>query len=290
MFWFRFVQARIVTMNVLTLGYSPCPNDTHMFYALADGRVDCRGLAFRERLEDVETLNRLALRGELDVSKVSCHALGYLRDEYCVLRAGAALGRGCGPLVVARDYSGVDELRGKRVALPGRFTTAALLFRLFCHDIAEPVFLPFHMIMDAVERGEVDAGVIIHESRFTYASHGLKMIMDLGDWWEHETGRPIPLGCVVARRSLGTALLSDLEEVLRDSIVYANERPSEANGYIRGHSREMSDEVCTAHIGLYVNEFSLDLGCEGESALNALMERAQSCGLIPKSSKKLIIK
>jgi 1,4-dihydroxy-6-naphthoate synthase len=275
-------------MNVLTLGYSPCPNDTHIFYALVHGRVECRGLAFRERLEDVETLNSLALRGTLDVSKVSCHALGFLRDEYCVLRAGAALGRGCGPLVVARDYSGMDELKGKRVALPGRYTTASLLFRLSCYDFAETVFLPFHMIMDAVARGEVDAGVIIHESRFTYESCGLTKLMDLGEWWEQETGHPIPLGCVVARRSLGAAFLSDMEHVLRDSIVYANGRPSEAKDYIRGHSREMSNEVCAAHIGLYVNDYSLDLGSDGEAALNALLHRAETSGLVPKSSKKLI--
>ena len=275
-------------MNLLTLGYSPCPNDTHIFYALVHGRVDCRGLAFRERMEDVETLNSLALRGTLDVSKVSCHALGFLRDEYCVLRAGAALGRGCGPLVVARDYSGMDELRGKRVALPGRYTTASLLFRLSCHDFAETVFLPFHMIMGAVARGEVDAGVIIHESRFTYASYGLTKLMDLGEWWEQETGHPIPLGCVVARRSLGAELLSDMEHVLRDSIMFSNGRPFEANDYIRGHSREMSNEVCAAHIGLYVNDYSLDLGSDGEAALNALLHRAETFGLVPKSSKKLI--
>jgi 1,4-dihydroxy-6-naphthoate synthase len=277
-------------MKVMTLGYSPCPNDTHIFYALVHGRVDCRGLGFRERLEDVETLNRLALGGTLDVSKVSCHALGFIRDEYCVLRAGAALGNGCGPLVVSRDYTRISELKGKRVALPGRYTTASLLFSLSFPDFGEAVFMPFHMIMDAVRKGEVDAGVIIHESRFTYASYGLKMVMDLGEWWENETGRPIPLGCVVARRSLGDAVVSDLEKALRDSIVYASERPSEASGYIRGHSREMNDEVCAAHIGLYVNDYSLDLGREGESALNALLDRAESCGLIPKSSKKLIIK
>ncbi len=277
-------------MNALTLGYSPCPNDTHIFYALAHGRVECGGLRFRERLEDVETLNQFALTGVLDVSKVSCHVLGFIRDEYCVLRAGGALGRGCGPLVVARDYTSMDELKGKRVALPGRYTTASLLFHLFGSDFGEAVFLPFHMIMNAVRKGEVDAGVIIHESRFTYASYGLKKVVDLGDWWEKETGLPIPLGCVVARRSLGRATLSGMELLLRDSILYANEHPAEVNGYIRQHAQEMNDEVCAAHINLYVNDFSLELGREGESALETLLVMAESRGLIPKSYNELLIK
>ncbi len=277
-------------MQSLTLGFSPCPNDTHIFYALAHGRVVSNELSFRERLEDVETLNRLALEGTLDVSKVSCHALGFIRDEYCVLRAGGAMGKGCGPLLVARDFTCMSELEGKRVALPGRFTTASLLFQLRGSGCGEAIFMPFHMIMDAVGKGEVDAGVIIHESRFTYASHGLHKVEDLGEWWEKETGHPIPLGCVVARRSLGEAHLSNLELLLCESIRYATENPGEAHGYIRLHSQEMSDEVCAAHIKLYVNEYSLDLGREGESALKALLDRAEAKGLIPVNDKNLFIK
>lgn len=273
-------------MQSLKLGFSPCPNDTHIFYALMHGRVDCRGLSFKERLEDVETLNELALGGELDVSKVSCHALGFLRDKYCVLGAGAALGRGCGPLVVARENRGVDSLKGARVALPGRLTTASLLFRLFCPDSGEAVFMPFHEIPQAVVKGEVDAGVIIHESRFTYASLGLARVMDLGEWWEGETGRPIPLGCVVARRSLGNKLTAELEQVLRESVRYANDHPSDARQYIRQHSREMSDEVCASHIALYVNDYSLNLGKEGETAILTLLERAESLGLVPHPCRK----
>ncbi len=277
-------------MQTLTLGYSPCPNDTHIFYALTHGKIDADGLLFRERLEDVETLNRFALERVLDVSKVSCHALGYIRDEYCVLRAGGALGRGCGPLVVARDYGVMDELKGKKVALPGRYTTASLLFGLYGAGCGELVFLPFHMIMDAVARGEVDAGVIIHESRFTYASCGLKKVMDLGDWWEKETGHPIPLGCIVARRSLGRETLLGIERMLRESILYAGNNPSDVKEYIRGHSQEMSNDVCAAHIGLYVNEFTLELGVEGEAAMKALLARAETSGLMPGSNKSLFIK
>jgi 1,4-dihydroxy-6-naphthoate synthase len=277
-------------MQPITLGYSPCPNDTYIFYALAHGKINGNGLLFRERLEDVETLNRLALEKELDVSKVSCHALGFIRDEYCVLRSGGALGRGCGPLVVAREYGDMEELKGKKVALPGRYTTASLLFGLYGAGCGELVFLPFHMIMDAVAKGEVDAGVIIHESRFTYAAYGLKKVMDLGDWWEKETGHPIPLGCVVARRSLGVEMLTEMERMLRDSILYAGNNPSEVKDYIRTHSQEMSDEVCAAHIGLYVNDYSLELGREGKSALEALLARAESSGLMPGSAKSLFIK
>jgi len=277
-------------MQTLTLGFSPCPNDTHIFYALAHGRIDRAGLSFMERLEDVETLNRLALECVLDVSKVSCHALGFIRDEYCVLRAGGALGKGCGPLVVARDFSDMAGLKGKKVALPGRYTTAALLFRLWNSGCGEEVFMPFHLIMDSVEKGTVDAGVIIHESRFTYASYGLHKVADLGDWWEKETGNPIPLGCVVARRSLGTESLCHVEQMLHDSILFANKNPDEVNRFIRRHSQEMSDEVCAAHIKLYVNDYSLDLGHEGKSALEALLARAETKGLIPESNNNLFIK
>ena len=277
-------------MNYLSLGFSPCPNDTHIFYGLVHGCVERNGLRFRERLEDVETLNRLALEGCLDVSKVSCHALGFVRDQYCVLRAGGALGRGCGPLVVTRDVTGMDELRGKRVAFPGRFTTASLLFRLLDCEIKEAVFLPFYGIMEAVRSGEVDAGVIIHESRFTFESYGLKKLVDLGSWWEKKTGCPVPLGCIVARRSLGERVLTSLELLLHDSIVYANGHPDDVKGYVRRHSREMTDEVCAAHINLYVNEYSLELGREGEGALEELLAMAESRGLVPESSKKLFVK
>jgi 1,4-dihydroxy-6-naphthoate synthase len=271
-------------MQTLTLGYSPCPNDTHIFYALKHGLVDGGGFSFEERLEDVETLNQLALNGLLDISKVSYHAAGFIRDEYCVLRSGGALGRGCGPLVVTRDCDGMAALNGKKVALPGRFTTAALLFQLYGVEPGEIVFMPFHRIMEAVRSGETDAGVIIHESRFTFASYGLSCILDLGDWWELETGYPLPLGCIVARRSLGTATLKVLERIVRDSVVYANAHPDEALGYIGRYAQEMSAEVCRAHIRLYVNDYTVDLGREGEAAVTALLARAEARGLVPKAN------
>ena len=274
-------------MQSLTLGYSPCPNDTFIFNALVHGRVACAGFSFRERLEDVETLNNLVIAGALDVSKISYHLLGFVRDEYCLLRSGGALGRGCGPLVVSTNLASMDQLKGKRIAVPGRYTTAALLLRLFDAELDNIVYLPFHEIMGVVVSGAVDAGVIIHESRFTYPGMGLVRLLDLGDWWEKETGHPIPLGGIVAKRSLGTPVLVSLEAAVRASVDYAFAHPAEANGYIRAHSQEMSDEVCSAHIQLYVNAFSHDLGIEGESAVSALLSRAEAGGLIPTSAKNI---
>lgn len=268
-------------MQTLTLGFSPCPNDTYIFHALVHGLVDTGGLAFQEQLEDVETLNRLALEGALDVSKVSCHALGFLRDKYVLLRSGGALGRGCGPLVVTRDAPSMKTLRGKPIAVPGRYTTAALLLRLFDPSLDTLVMLPFHEIMGAVARGEVAAGVIIHESRFTYPEYGLTRLLDLGEWWEGETGCPIPLGGIVARRSLGRDAVAAIDRALAASVAHARANPGAADGYIRAHSQEMSDEVCAAHINLYVNDFSLRLGTEGEAAVATLLQRAEAAGVIP---------
>ncbi len=276
-------------MHPLTLGYSPCPNDTFIFHALTHGCVSSEGITFKERLEDVETLNRLVLEKALDVSKVSYHLLGFIREDYCLLRSGGALGRGCGPLVVSKKFKAMDQLKGKRVALPGRYTTAALLLRLFDPSLADIVYLPFDRIMGAINDGSVDAGVIIHESRFTYKTQGLSKLLDLGDWWERETGHPIPLGGIVAKRSLGAEMLAEVNDLLRASVDFAFADPQRANAYIRAHSQEMSEEVCAAHIKLYVNEFSLELGPEGEAAVINLIARAESAGVIPFSSRDLFL-
>lgn len=271
----------------LTLGFSPCPNDTFMFYPLVHGLVDTGGLSYRERLEDVETLNRLALAGQLDVSKVSYHALGHIRDNYALLRAGSALGRGCGPLLVAADNIDPTNLRGRTIAVPGRYTTAKLLLRLFDPGLDKFIVMPFNEIMDAVLKGNVDAGLIIHESRFTYHGFGLHKLLDLGEWWEGETGLPIPLGGIVARRSLGAETIAAVERALKAGVGYARSHPDEAARYIGEHAQEMSPEVCAAHIGLYVNDFSADLGEEGIRAITCLLQRAEGAGLIPASGTPL---
>ncbi len=265
----------------LTLGFSPCPNDTFMFYPLVHGLVDTGGISYDERLEDVETLNRLAVKGVLDVSKVSYAALGYIREQYVLLRAGSALGRGCGPLLVAREDIRPADLRGRTIAIPGRYTTAHLLLRLYDPCLTTFLEMPFNEIMDAVMTGKVDAGAIIHESRFTYQGFGLRQLVDLGAWWEVETGLPVPLGGIVARRNLGAETIGLIESALTSAVEYARSNPDTAANYIREHAQEMSAEVCAAHIGLYVNDFSRELGDEGERAILELLRRAEAVGLIP---------
>lgn len=265
----------------LTLGFSPCPNDTFIFHALVKGLVKDQRLAFSERLLDVEQLNRLALAATLDVSKVSFHLYGHIRDNYTLLPAGAALGRGCGPLLVSRDACTIDSLRSRPVALPGRYTTAALLLRLFAPQLENLVYMPFERIIPAVAAGEVSAGVIIHEARFTYREYGLQQLVDLGSWWESDSGCPIPLGGIVARKSLGEELIAAVGELIGASIAHAHANPLAPRDYIGAHAQEMSAEVCAAHIGLYVNDFSADLGEEGWQAVNVLMERGEAAGLFP---------
>jgi len=267
-------------VRTLSLGYSPCPNDTFIFHALVKGIVRAPGLAFRERLEDVETLNRLAAEGALDVSKVSYGAIPHLVRDYVLLRSGGALGRGCGPLVVAREAFGQGDLAGKRIAIPGRNTTANLLLRLYAPSAAPGIEMVYSDIMPAVERGEVDAGLIIHESRFTYPRHGLVKVVDLGEWWEETTGLPIPLGGILARRELGDETIRAIDQALRRSVEHAFADPSASRAYVRAHAQELDDAVTQQHIDLYVNRFSIDLGDEGERAIHELFARGRAAGII----------
>jgi 1,4-dihydroxy-6-naphthoate synthase len=265
--------------GTLTLGFSPCPNDTFIFHALVNGLVESYGLSFKERLLDVEQLNRLALTAALDISKVSFHLYGHIRDNYTLLPSGAALGRGCGPLLISRESCAINSLQNKPVALPGRYTTAALLLRLFAPEIQNLVYMPFDRILPAVASGEAAAGVIIHESRFTFKEFGLCQLVDLGEWWEGDTGCPIPLGGIVAKKALGTDIINSVGKTIGASIAHAFANPLDSKHYTRAHSQEMSEEVCAAHIGLYVNDFSRNLGIEGERAVKILMERGESSGL-----------
>jgi 1,4-dihydroxy-6-naphthoate synthase len=278
-------------MKTLSLGYSPCPNDTFIFYALVHGKIDTGDLKFNEILLDVETLNLMALKGKLDITKVSYNAFGNLRDDYCLLRSGGALGRGCGPLVVASKECEMKDLKGKTIAIPGELTTAYLLLQLYDPDFRSNVkAMPFHEIMGAVKEGKADAGLIIHEGRFTYSSYGLKKIMDLGEWWEEETGLPIPLGCIIAKRSLGIELIEKLERLIRESVLYAMSRPEMLGvKYIKEHSQELDDSVIDEHIKLYVNEYSIDIGDDGIRAVRKLLDMAEERGIIKKSSKPLFV-
>lgn len=274
--------------DALTIGFSPCPNDTFMFHALVAGEVP--GPRLRPWLADIEALNERAIGAEpLPVTKLSVHALAHVRERYTVLAAGAALGRGCGPLVVARPEALRDEapaaalqrLRGRRVAIPGRYTTAHLLLRALAPALTRVVPMRFEAIMPAVAAGEVDAGLIIHESRFTYAAHGLAQVADLGALWEAQTGLPLPLGVIAAQRALGPALAEALADGIARSILAARARPEAAWPYIRAHAQEMDPEVCRQHIALYVNDFSLALGDEGRAAIDALLARGEAAGLLP---------
>ncbi len=271
----------MTTMQSLSLGYSPCPNDTFIFYALIHGKIACNNVQFIEQLEDVETLNQLAMQNSLDLTKISYHALGHLREQYVLLRSGGALGRGCGPIVVASKETTMANLRGKQIAVPGELTTANLLLQLYGEGYENILILPFDKIMAAIVAKEVAAGVIIHESRFTYQQHNLKQIIDLGQWWEQDSGCPIPLGGILAKRSLGATLINQIDAALRRSIEYAFAQPQEPQLYIKQHAQELADDVVRSHIGLYVNDFSIDLGDEGIQAVNTLLQRATDRGIIP---------
>jgi len=287
-------------MKPLTLGYSSCPNDTFIFYAMIHERIDTRGLSFNETLLDVETLNQKALNSELDITKVSYAAYGYLRNNYALLHSGGALGRGCGPLLVAKEDFSMDDLRVKKIAIPGIMTTAFLLLQLYYTDrcsqqsavSGQPLnvkIMPFHEVMTSVQKGEADAGLIIHESRFTFRSFGLRQIADLGEWWEKLTGLPIPLGGIAAKRAIGEGLHKKINKILRASVEYAFNNRDEPMGYIKEHSQELSDEVINRHINLYVNDLSIDVGQEGEKAVTELLSRAEDAGIIPKAKQKIFV-
>ncbi len=275
-------------MLPLSLGYSPCPNDTYIFYALTHGRVPLAGCRFGSPfLEDVETLNSWAIKGRLDITKLSFHALGHVLDDYCVLSAGSALGRGCGPLLVTRSDFDVCSLDDARVAIPGKLTTAAMLFQMFSPGTTRLVQMRFDEIMGAVERGDVDAGVIIHESRFTYQDFGLVCLQDLGQWWEETTDHPIPLGCIAAKRTLGKDCIAQVDSAIRSSIIWADTYPGECLGYISEHAQEMDSQVMKSHIGLYVNEYSRDLGSDGLEAVEIFLRMGREAGILPSARQDI---
>lgn len=265
----------------LSIGFSPCPNDTFIFHALTHGLAgeQCPGF-FEALLEDVETLNEWALRGKLDVTKLSFHALGHVLDDYVLLAAGSALGRGCGPLVVARQAMDPEELGRKKIAVPGRYTTAAMLLRLFVPACQDVVAMRFERIMPSIAAGEVDAGIVIHESRFVYQRYGLVLLRDLGAWWEDVSGFPVPLGGIVARRSLGNEVIHAVERCIRASVRRALARPEECISYVRQHAQELDDRVVREHIGLYVNSYSENLGEEGLAAVRAFLRRGRDAGIL----------
>ncbi|MFI5807297.1 1,4-dihydroxy-6-naphthoate synthase [Streptomyces sp. NPDC051561] len=267
----------------LKIAYSPCPNDTFVFDAWAHGRIPgAPGLDVT--FADIDLTNGMAERGEFDVLKVSYAVLPWVLEQYALLPCGGALGRGCGPLVLTRDAD--VDLTGKTVAVPSERSTAYLLFRLWAADVVpgevgEVVVMPFDQIMPAVRDGKVDAGLVIHEARFTYQRYGLHKLADMGEHWEATTGLPIPLGAIIAKRSLGEEKLRALAEAARTSVRMAWDEPEASRPYVTAHAQEMDPAVADQHIGLYVNEFTADLGEDGYAAVRGLLERAAAEGLVP---------
>jgi 1,4-dihydroxy-6-naphthoate synthase len=255
-----------------TLGFSPCPNDTFIFDALVNKKIDTEGLDFEVVLEDVETLNQWAMQGKLDVSKISYGVLPLVLDRYELLDAGGALGKGVGPLLIAREPIQLSEIKDRTVAIPGQRTTAHLLFSLAFPDAKNKEFTIFSAIEDAVLSGKVDCGVIIHENRFTYQKRGLVKLIDLGEFWEKETGAPIPLGGIVMKRDFDEVLAPKINRLIRKSLEYAFARYPELPAYVRAHAQEMEEQVMRQHIDLYVNDYSLSLGESGKKAVSVLLE------------------
>lgn len=269
----------------MKIAFSPCPNDTFVFHALTHGLVP-GAPEFDVRYADIDITNNLAANGDsdLDVLKISYAALPWVLKDYALLPCGGALGRGCGPLVLTKEkLSDASYLSGKRVAVPSERSTAYLLFRLWAAQnvpggVGEIVVMPFHEIMPAVRDGKIDAGLVIHEARFTYQNYDLSMLVDLGSWWESDTGLPIPLGAIIARRSLDLAAISSWIE---QSVEYAWKHPEASKDYVMQHAQEMDPSVAQQHINLYVNDFTGNLGSSGYAAISTLLNRAADEGLVP---------
>ena len=260
-------------MRELTFGYSPCPNDTFAFHALAHGLVDAP-FKIKPVLLDIEELNRRAHKGEFDLTKLSVGAFGSVGKKYTMLRSGAALGHGVGPLVVTKHVKTLDEVAAGKIATPGRETTAYQLLRLAAPAVKDVLEMRYDRILRAVAGGHAEAGLIIHESRFTYAEHGLLKLLDLGDWWEEQTGLPVPLAGICARSDMKEETRLAAEVAIRASVQHAMDDPKASAAYVRANAQEMSEEVCARHIALYVNEHSLDVGEEGMKAIARLVAAA----------------
>src|SRR3954468_13321927 len=275
----------------LTLAFSPCPNDCFIFDAMVHGRIDLEGLEFDVTFGDVEALNTAAFTGDVDITKLSFHAYAYCADQYVLLDAGSALGRNCGPLLISKRPITFDEAAagGLRIAIPGKYTTANFLLGYALPRAQDKTELLFSDIEPAVLDGRYDAGLIIHENRFTYAAKGLRKIVDLGEYWESATGAPIPLGGIVIRRALADDVKQKVNRVVRRSVDYAFAHRDASRAFVREHAQEMSEEVMYKHIDLYVNEYSIDLGTEGRRAVELLFDRAAARGVIPVVRESLFL-
>jgi len=274
-------------MKSLTLGFSPCPNDTFIFGPLATGLLNVPGLKLNITHADVETLNHFAEQNILDLTKISVHAFGHVSHHYGLLRSGAALGRGCGPMVVTREPRNMESLRGQAIAIPGELTTANLLLQLYGDGFSRVHPVSYENIMPRLQQGEFSAGVIIHEGRFTYHNYGLHEVLDLGKWWEETQDLPVPLGVILARRDLDRGVVEAVEDYIRQSLILSRQNPKAVWPYIKKHAQEMNDTIIWQHINLYVNDFTVDVGEEGCRAIEKLLQLAVERGIIPPGPGKL---
>jgi 5,8-dihydroxy-2-naphthoate synthase len=288
----------MVEIQELSIAYSSCPNDTFIFNALVHNLIDTRGLKFNVALFDVETLNKKAFDACYDITKLSFAAFGSVRDKYRLLRTGAALGRGCGPLIISCPGKKLYDKLKPVIAVPGLGTTAYHLLQLYLKDLqAEPgkeiepqiISMPFEKIMPSVLEGESDFGVIIHEGRFVYTKLGFNLICDLGQWWEEKTLLPIPLGCIAIKKEIGKEVAERIEQLIKKSIQYARKNPDAGYEYIKKNAQELDDDVINQHIDLYVNEFTEELGEMGEKAVRVFFDRTEKAGIIPKSNETLFV-
>ncbi len=273
----------------LSLGFSPCPNDTFIFDALVHNKIDTEGLEFDVVLADVEELNQKAFAGDLDITKLSYHAYAYLTDKYALLDSGSALGRNCGPLLIAKRSITQAEIEKGPIAIPGKYTTANFLLSMAYPAAQNKKELLFSDIEQAVLNDDVVAGLIIHENRFTYQDKDLVKLRDLGEFWEGSTGHPIPLGGIVVNRNLPTEIQQKVNRVLAKSVAFAQKQPEATREYVSAHAQEMDEEVMYAHIGLYVNDFTRDLGDEGRSAVNFLFSEAQRLAVVPSITNEIFV-
>ncbi len=281
--------------TTISLGFSPCPNDCFVFDAMLHGKIDTEDLTFDVVMEDVETLNQKAFNGELDVTKLSYHAYAHLTKNYQLLNAGSALGNNCGPLLISKNNNPeqLSALRSPdsqlKIAIPGKYTTANFLLSLAFPEAKNKVEMVFSEIEDAVLSGKVDAGLIIHENRFTYEQKGLKKIIDLGEYWETLAKGPIPLGGIVIKRNFPNELKKKFDRILRKSVEYAFANPKSSLNFVKANAQEMSEEIMYKHIDLYVNNYSVDLGAEGKRAVKLLFDKAEELGVIDKTEEDIFL-
>jgi len=273
----------------LTLGFSPCPNDTFIFDAMVHGRIDTEGLEFDYFLADVELLNRKALASEVDITKISYHAYAYAAQNYLILDSGSALGHRNGPLLISKHRISIDELTNMRIAIPGKYTTANLLFSIAWPDVVNKTEYLFSKIEDALLKDEVDAGLIIHETRFTYFRKGLHKLADMGEYWENLTDLPIPLGAIVINRNLPENIAQKVNRIVRRSLEYAYKDSFASYDFVSGNAREMDSTVMNNHIKLFVNEFSLNLGKKGREAIIELFRIGRDREVLPSLPERIFL-